>query len=128
MTEQLIENQVSECKIYDSEIKFYNPYFSYISKVRSNTVKWMKHLYVVGILYFIWISIHFFSSNLYVYCCTPFTLIGFIQSPFMVLSPHCTALRWLSYKGSEQITSMWSILGVYLLSIVKEYLIKNNET
>lgn len=121
MTELLDEDNVLE-------LKNVNPYLSYILDARNNTIKWMKHLYVVGILYFIWITVHFFSSNLYVYYCTPFTLIGFIKSPFLVLTPHCIALRWLSYKGSEQIASMWSILGVYLLSIVKEYLIKNNET
>ncbi len=121
MTEQIDEDHVLD-------LKNVNPYLSYILDARNNTIKWMKHLYVVGILYFIWITVHFFSSNLYVYYCTPFTLIGFIKSPFLVLTPHCIALRWLSYKGSEQIASMWSILGVYLLSIVKEYLIKNNET
>ena len=121
MTEQLDEDHVLD-------LKNVNPYLSYILDARNNTIKWMKHLYVVGILYFIWITVHFFSSNLYVYYCTPFTLTGFIKSPFLVLTPHCIALRWLSYKGSEQIASMWSILGVYLLSIVKEYLIKNNET
>lgn len=118
--------EVNEDNVLD--LKNVNPYLSYILDARNNTIKWMKHLYVVGILYFIWITVHFFSSNLYVYYCTPFTLIGFIKSPFLVLTPHCIALRWLSYKGSEQIASMWSILGVYLLSIVKEYLIKNNET
>ena len=121
MTEQIDEEHVLD-------LKNVNPYLSYILDARNNTIKWMKHLYVVGILYFIWITVHFFSSNLYVYYCTPFTLTGFIKSPFLVLTPHCIALRWLSYKGSEQIASMWSILGVYLLSIVKEYLIKNNET
>ena len=45
----------------------------------------------------------------------------------MVLSPHCIGLRWLSYKGSEQIASMWSILGVYLLSVIKEYLIEKTK-
>tara|TARA_B100001093_G_scaffold241005_1_gene230755 strand:+ start:45605 stop:45970 length:366 start_codon:yes stop_codon:yes gene_type:complete len=121
MTAEVIEDNVLELKLD-------NPYLSYILEARNNAVKWMKHLYVIGILYFIWITVHFFSSNLYVYYCTPFTLTGFIQSPFLVLTPHCIALRWLSYKGSEQIASMWSILGVYLLSIAKEYLIKNNET
>tara|TARA_Y100000816_G_C26077262_1_gene567239 strand:- start:1123 stop:1488 length:366 start_codon:yes stop_codon:yes gene_type:complete len=121
MTEQLVEDHVLDLKIV-------KPYLSYILEARNDIVKWMKYLYVVGSLYLIWITVHFFSSNLYVYYCTPFTLIGFIQSPFMVLSPHCIALRWLSYKGSEQIASMWSIIGVYLLSVAKEYLIKTNET
>ena len=121
MTDQIDEDNVLD-------LKNVNPYLSYILDARNYTIKWMKHLYVVGILYFIWITVHFFSSNLYVYYCTPFTLTGFIKSPFLVLTPHCIALRWLSYKGNEQIASMWSILGVYLLSIVKEYLIKNNET
>lgn len=119
MTEQLVEDNVLD-------LKNVNPYLSYIIEARNKIVKWMKYLYVVGILYFIWITVHYFSSNLYVYYCTPFTLKGFIQSPFMVLSPHCIGLRWLSYKGSEQIASMWSILGVYLLSVIKEYLIEKN--
>jgi len=114
-TEQLVEDQ-------DLDLKNDNLYLSYILKVRNSIVKWMKHLYVVGILYFTWITVHFVSSNLYVYYCTPLTLTGYVQSPFMVLTPHCIALRWLSYKGSEQIASMWSIIGAYLLSVVKEYL------
>ena len=48
MTEQLIEDNVLD-------LKNVNPYLSYIIEARNKTVKWMKYLYVVGILYFIWI-------------------------------------------------------------------------
>ena len=42
MTEQIDEDHVLD-------LKNVNPYLSYILDARNNTIKWMKHLYVVGL-------------------------------------------------------------------------------
>ena len=46
----------------------------------------------------------------------PPNFIGFISSPFLVPAPHCQSLRWLIYKGGEQILAMWVFFGGYLLA------------
>lgn len=74
-------------------------------------------------MYFIWIFLHFFASQLYVKMCVPNTFIGFISSPFYTLTPHCQGLRWLVYNGANAINNMWVFIGTYICSyilIIKE--------
>jgi hypothetical protein len=77
-----------------------------------------KSIYIpilqIGGLYFFWITIHYYAPYLYIYWCTPPTWIGFITSPFMATTPHCTALRWGIYHGSEVIHGMWAVFGSYI--------------
>lgn len=76
----------------------------------------IKHLWKVCAIYFTWTILHFTSSHLYSKFCNELTLFGFITSPFLVTSPHCTAFRWCIKYGSEALTSMWIVLGTWLLS------------
>lgn len=64
-------------------------------------------------MYVIWSVLHYLSSNLYVELCTPKTLVGFLTSPFFVPTPHCTALRWISYNGAMVIQNMWYVIGAW---------------
>ena len=66
-------------------------------------------------LYAFWILLHFVVPHLYVYFCTPATILGFIASPFVAPAPHCSAFRWVIYNGGNTITSMWVVLGGWLL-------------
>jgi len=70
---------------------------------------------LVGI-YLAWIVCHYLAAHLYVYLCTPVTIIGFILSPFMVAAPHCQALRWTVYNGGVTIMNMWVLLGAWIIS------------
>lgn len=67
-------------------------------------------------IYILWIFMHFISAHLYVYYCTHYSLQGFILSPILVSAPHCRALRWVIYNGTQSIDSMWIVFGAWLCS------------
>ena len=67
-------------------------------------------------IYLLWILIHFISVQLYVYFCTPFTLYGFLISPFISCAPHCKALNWAIYNSSNIIEYMWVLIGSWICS------------
>ena len=70
---------------------------------------------LIGI-YITWISIHYIAAHLYTIYCTPYTVFGFIISPFIVSTPHCTGLRWCISHGASSITTMWIVLGTWFVS------------
>ena len=70
---------------------------------------------LVGI-YIAWIICHYIASHLYVYFCTPLSLMGLILSPFIAAAPHCRALRWAVYNGGVTIMNMWTLLGIWIIS------------
>ena len=61
------------------------------------------------------VLLHYSAANLYPRMCTPVTVIGFIMSPFMVIAPHCSGLRWLITFTGTQIQNMWLWVGGYLI-------------
>ena len=65
-------------------------------------------------IYLFWIFVHYVSSHMYVYFCTPNTFIGFVLSPFIVAAQHCRALRWVMFNGSASIDNMWIVFGTWL--------------
>jgi hypothetical protein len=76
---------------------------------------------LVGI-YLCYIICHYFASHLYTEYCVPNTFIGFIQSPFVAVLPHCQMLRWVIYNGGNTISMMWTILGGWMLLKLGNYL------
>lgn len=72
------------------------------------------------VVYFIWISMHYFASHLYTQVCTHWSLTGFAMSPILVPAPHCEGLRWVVYYGAVRIHSMWLLLGGYLVNTVEQ--------
>jgi hypothetical protein len=70
---------------------------------------------IIGI-YLLWIILHYFAGILYHKFCTPSTLFGFLISPFIVLTPYCSGLRWLIFNGGNIITNMWLICGTWIAS------------
>ena len=66
-------------------------------------------------VYFGIVMAHFICSNVYpVWCCNN-TWYGFIMTPFMVVTPHCEALRWVMHYTGEQIRNVWLWIGSYLV-------------
>ena len=51
--------------------------------------------------------------------CVPYTLVGFFQSPFLVLTPQCKGLYWLNNFSKQNIDNMWGVLIVWLMSKCK---------
>ncbi len=86
------------------------------TRVYNHCTAYLSHGYEFCIIYLVWIVLHYIASHLYTRMCTHFSLIGFISSPFLVPAPHCQSLRWLIYKGGEQILAMWVFFGGYLLA------------
>ena len=66
-------------------------------------------------IYLFWIVMHFAAANMYVEFCTHMSLIGFLQSPFLVTAPHCVAIRWVITTGGNVITQMWCVLGTWVI-------------
>ena len=64
--------------------------------------------------YGLWIGLHYVSAHLYAHLCVPYTLQGFLLSPLLVASPHCSALRWTIDQGAISMNSMWVLLGAWI--------------
>ena len=70
----------------------------------------------VGVFVYVGIVvIHYIASNIYPSICTPLTIIGFIMTPLMIVSPYCEALRWVVYYTGTLIRNMWLWLAGYLI-------------
>lgn len=78
--------------------------------------KTIKTLWQLAGIYILWIILHYIASWLYSYWCTPWGIAGFIITPFIINSPHCTALRWCIVHGAETLTAMWIIMGSWLVT------------
>ena len=72
--------------------------------------------YIWGIagIYLVWILIHYFSAHLYIQLCIPYTVVGFLLSPFQAPAPHCVALRYIVYKCGESVSEMWKIIILWI--------------
>jgi hypothetical protein len=66
--------------------------------------------------YIMWILIHYAAIHLYPEFCGPYTILGFILSPFMISAPHCIAMRWIISEGSNIIMAMWITIGGVLVN------------
>ena len=72
-------------------------------------------------IYLFWISIHYIAAQLYIHMCVPQTMVGFLSSPFLAVTPHCQGMRWVVYMGGDVIQTMWITLGAFLcLSMFKK--------
>ena len=74
-------------------------------------------------IYIIWVLIHYMSAHIYTKICVPSGLFGFVLSFILTPSPYCYTLRWIIFNGGNYITSMWVILGMWIvnkLPIIRE--------
>lgn len=79
---------------------------------QSKTIKIMA-------VYFGWISTHYAATHLYSYMCTPLSIKGFITSAFITVTPYCSALRWCITQGADNISVMWTLFGLWIISNIK---------
>lgn len=68
--------------------------------------------------YIMWILLHYAAIHLYPEFCAPYTILGFILSPFMISAPHCIAMRWIISEGSNIIIAMWIAIGGVIINKV----------
>ena len=76
------------------------------------------HIKPILVFYIGWIFIHYVCSHLYIYYCTPATWYGMFLSPFLSVTPHCIAFRWVINEGGNVIYSMWISLSTYVASSI----------
>jgi hypothetical protein len=72
-----------------------------------------------SILYISFILLHYISANLYPRMCAPISIIGFITSPFIIITPYCETLRWIIGYTGTHIRNMWFWLGGYLIIYIE---------
>ena len=70
--------------------------------------------------YGLWIGLHYVSAHLYANLCVPYTLQGFLLSPLLVASPHCSALRWTIDQGAVSMNSMWVLAGAWVAFLLTQ--------
>jgi hypothetical protein len=83
-------------------------------------------LFKISGMYILWICLHYFSSHLYIKFCVPYTIVGFIMSPFMISTPHCQGLRWIVYNAANTINHMWILIGAWIYSVI--WIMGTNQT
>jgi hypothetical protein len=83
-------------------------------------------IFKIALLYNTSIIAHYIAAHLYIYFCVPLSFIGFLISPFMALTPHCQAFRWIIYNGGVIINMMWFLIGNWLLNIFNNLFTPNN--
>jgi hypothetical protein len=88
------------------------------SDVYSFCLRTTLFVFKVSGIYLLWISLHYFSAHLYIKFCVPNTIIGFIMSPFMIMTPHCQGLRWIVYNAANIINHMWILIGAWIYSMI----------
>jgi hypothetical protein len=79
----------------------------------------MKRLGFITMIYIAWIVAHYIAPHAYVKFCVPSTLTGFLMSPLNAFTPQCIAIRWVIYKGGNNIVMMWVIIGLWVLKIIE---------
>jgi hypothetical protein len=81
-----------------------------------NTIKKIiKFIITTTGVFFFWIIMHYIASHAYIYFCVPESLTGFLLSPFLVPTPHCSLLRWAIQQGGENINLMWILLSAWIV-------------
>jgi hypothetical protein len=126
--ESICDGNINSCNENSPEIYKKNDsdyYAAHLYTFGLMTYNTMANLYsyVIGIAKFIsqvagvylaWITLHYGAAHLYTKFCAHDTLVGFILSPFMVVAPHCRALRWVVHTASGVIENMWLVFGTWV--------------
>jgi len=87
----------------------------YLTQLRNHFYNFIK---IFGI-YLLWIIIYYAALHLHIHLCARLTVFGFIMTPILNSAPHCQALRWVIYNGSDSIVAMWLIFGTWIMQYIK---------
>jgi hypothetical protein len=101
-----------------SKGKLFDTFYNFSTDICSFILRSTLFIFKVSGIYFLWISLHYFSAHLYVKFFVPSTIIGFIMSPFMIMTPHCQGLRWIVYNAANIINNMWILIGAWVYSMI----------
>jgi hypothetical protein len=68
--------------------------------------------------------LHFIAANAYAKWCTPSSVVGFLVSPFMTVTPVCSTLRWSITVFGDYMSSIWTMVFVFISKNVVLYFVK----
>jgi hypothetical protein len=102
-----------------------NMIYKFINNYKNSVVNFTKFIIKISWLYLMWILLHYAASQLYIKFCVPYSLMGFIVSPFLTSTPHCQGLRWVIFNGGGVINNMWIVMGTWICA---NLLLLNNNT
>ena len=88
--------------------------YNNMANINSYAISVAKFISQVAGVYLTWITLHYVAAHLYTKFCAHDTVVGFILSPFMVVAPHCRALRWVVSTASGVIENMWIVFGTWV--------------
>lgn len=88
--------------------------YNNMANLYSYAISAAKFTSQVAGVYLTWITLHYGAAHLYTKFCAQDTVVGFILSPFMVVAPHCRALRWVVSTASGVIENMWIVFGTWV--------------
>jgi hypothetical protein len=111
---QLNDDELEKISKNDLFDKFYNFGINISSFILRTSIISLK----LSSIYLLWICLHYFSAQLYVKFCVPNTILGFIMSPFIIMTPHCQGLRWIVYNAAHIINNMWMVIGSWIYSMI----------
>ena len=63
-----------------------------------------------------WVIIHYVSSQLYNHFCAPNVWYGIFISPFLSVTPHCNAFRWIITEAGNVFNAMWVGIGSWIIT------------
>ena len=112
-------NEINEIELEKiSKSKLFDKCYIFYTNISSYCWRTSIFLFKASGIYLLWICLHYFSAHLYVKFCVPDSLIGFIMSPFMIMTPHCQGLRWIVYNAGSVINNMWILIGAWIYSMI----------
>ena len=101
-----------------SKSSYVEKIYDFVINISSFGIKATLFIFKVSGIYLLWICLHYFSAHLYIKFCVPNTIVGFIMSPFMIMTPHCQGLRWIVYNAASVINNMWILIGAWIYSMI----------
>jgi len=92
-----------------------------LTKYGQIIINFLDNIKSIILFYFSWIFIHYTCAHLYIYYCTPTTWYGIFISPFLSITPHCNAFRWVIYEAGNVLYGMWIAIGSWSVANLLTY-------
>jgi hypothetical protein len=70
------------------------------------------------------ICFHYMSANFYTAYCVPWSIFGFLNTPFVLDSMHCKISRWIFIESSNYIQSLWILFASFAIAKIVEFITK----
>ena len=64
--------------------------------------------------YSLWMCANYVASYFYNEYCVPKTILGFLFSPILTVTPICKSLLWVQSNSVETMSNMWVAIGTWI--------------